>query len=993
MSIYNGNLNTNLYKNKNKNDINILNSNKYNYNNSSTINTTKMNSSSTINQNYQESQNTFPNLSNCNTIEKEYMDNNDQININNELKKKNNNPTNIDEIIKNEMSSAVIDSFLKEHQIKTIPMFILYLSEIWKGLSREGNPQNDINFGINIFAFNKYYHLPGLIGQRLFNLMNVNRNGYLSPNEFIKGMCTLFGEEINSLIDFIFQFYDFDEDDYITFDDVHAVLCYMPIINGFDDMIDIEQEIHATIDDIFINKKEKIDFNTFYDLIIRKERYELFIPLISFFYDNKPFNNEEINEFYSEYYISGKKELNGGNYKIKNVVNFKEFETKEEIQENKIFKMININNGLSYRYKSPSNSKIFKYNNNEFLKLNKTAKKSNEHFGLFKNINADKINHNDINVSNDDLDNEEKNYEKYILNSNAFDRMRKSLPIVTGNSNILNLKSITKNKNKEKKEENKNYSKNIDNKINMISKRKYKHESIILNFCQNVIKNNCMTFNDEIDNYTEDNDSISLQKSVGIKLDYITKDEKEIPWKTNIINISKQKIKCESYLYKLTKSGKMKKLYFKLYNYDLFYFKNENSKSHEGMHNLSTYFLELKSVFDNDKNNNGDNNNNLNFKYNQKYSQNKRTINGIEYYVFLLINIKKEIHCYYTPSLQIYKEWINNLKILLKYKNIYQQYIFHQIVGKGKNCVVFSAYDIINKRDVAIKKISKAALTLEDLSLIQTEVDTLKVCQHPYVVKLYEIIETYNEVNIVLEYCELGNLYYYLSKNKFILSEEQIATYIHNISKAVYSMHNLGIIHRDLKLSNIALTKNNNKIEIRILDFGLSKILGPNQLCNEGYGTPGYAAPEVINRYNYSFEADIWSIGVICYFLCMRKLPFDYIRAGNNEMDMIENTLLDEVKFDYNIMKKYSKYAEKFIRDLMNKNTFERPTITEILEHPWFQLFFGKEVKNRIVNTYKKEFYTNPDIDDLYTCDDNIENDNSKDIRANYLLYTNVNNK
>ena len=953
-----------------------------------------MNSSSTINQNYQESQNTFPNLSNCNTIEKEYMDNNDQININNELKKKNNKPTNIDEIIKNEMSSAVIDSFLKEHQIKSIPMFILYLSEIWKGLSREGNPQNDINLGINIFAFNKYYHLPGLIGQRLFNLMNVNRNGYLSSNEFIKGMCTLFGEEINSLIDFIFQFYDFDEDDYITFDDVHAVLCYMPIINGFDDMIDIEQEIHATIDDIFINKKEKIDFNTFYDLIIRKERYELFIPLISFFYDNKPFNNEEINEFYSEYYISGKKELNGGNYKIKNVVNFKEFETKEEIQENKIFKMININNGFSYRYKSPSNSKIFKYDNNEFLKLNKTAKKSNEHFGLFQNINNNKNNHNDINASNDDLDNEEKNYEKYILNSNAFDRMRKSLPIVTGNSNILNLKSITKNKNKEKKEENKNYSKNIDNKINMISKRKYKHESIILNFCQNVIKNNCMTFNDEIDNYTEDNDSISLQKSVGIKLDYITKDEKEIPWKTNIINISKQKIKCESYLYKLTKSGKMKKLYFKLYNYDLFYFKNENSKLYEGMHNLSTYFLELKSVFDNDKNNNSDNNNNnLDFKYNQKFSQNKRTINGIEYFVFLLINIKKEIHCYYTPSLQIYKEWINNLKILLKYKNIYQQYIFHQIVGKGKNCVVFSAYDIINKRDVAIKKISKAALTLEDLSLIQTEVDTLKVCQHPYVVKLYEIIETYNEVNIVLEYCELGNLYYYLSKNKFILSEEQIATYIHNISKAVYSMHNLGIIHRDLKLSNIALTKNNNKIEIRILDFGLSKILGPNQLCNEGYGTPGYAAPEVINRYNYSFEADIWSIGVICYFLCMRKLPFDYIRAGQNEMDMIENTLLDEVKFDYNIMKQYSKYAEKFIRDLMNKNTFERPNIIEVLEHPWFQLFFRKEVKKRIVNTYKNEFYSNPNIDDLYTFDENIENDNSKDIRANYLLYTNVNNK
>ena len=306
-------------------------------------------------------------------------------------------------------------------------------------------------------------------------------------------------------------------------------------------------------------------------------------------------------------------------------------------------------------------------------------------------------------------------------------------------------------------------------------------------------------------------------------------------------------------------------------------------------------------------------------------------------------------------------------------------------IGKGKNCIVFNAYDLINKRQVAIKKIEKSSLTLEDLSLLQTEVDTLKVCQHPYVVKFYETIETYNEFNIILEYCELGNLFYYLSKSKFVLDEEQIATYVHDISKAVYSMHNLGIIHRDLKLSNIALTKKNNKIEIRILDFGLSKILGPNQFCNEGYGTPGYAAPEVINRYNYSFEADIWSIGVICYFLFMKKLPFDYVRDGNNEMDMVENTLLDEVKLDYNIMRKYSKNAEKFIRDLMNKNTFDRPNITEVLEHPWFQLFFRKEVKKRIINTYKEEFYSNPDIDELYTYDENIEKENSKDVRDNYV--------
>ena len=975
MSFYYDKMKPNFNENKNKRDINNLTSNKNTIINSETINTTKMNSSSTINNNNPESQNIFPNYySNYNiTGAKEDSDNFNQININNQLLNNQiNNSTKIDEIIKNEMSSAIIDSFLNEHQIKSMPMFILYLSEIWKELSRDTNPSEYINSGINLFAFNKFYPLPGLIGQRLFNLMDKTKTGFLSPSEFISGMCIIFCEEINSLINFIFKFYDFDGDEYITFDDVHAVLCYLPIINCFNDMLDIEEEIYSTIGDIFINKKEKIDFNTFLDLIIRKERYELFIPLIGFFYDNKPFNNEEINEFYSEYYSTGKININEGRYKIDNVVQLKEFETKEDIKENKIFKYRNMNLQTNNRYNSTYNSPD-KNSNYNMMRLSTTVKKTNKFNTKFE-FNLDK-----------------NNYEKYILNSSAFDRMRKALPLVTGNSHALNLRQIQNNNNNIEKNENNDI--NIKYSVNSKKTRKNRGDTAIFNFCKKIIKNSCMTFNEEIDNNTEDYESISMQKSVKMNMDMNSNNNKEIIWKNDNININRQKIVCESYLYKLNKNGKMKKLYFKLNNYDLFYFKTKDSKYHKGMHNLSTYFLELKPIFDTNNETLMKIPSNSNIKFNQKNYQYKTTINGIDYYYFLLINIKNEIHYYYTPSIQIYNEWIKALKTILKYKNIYQQYIFRQIIGKGKNCVVFYAYDIINKREVAIKKINKSKLTLEDLSLVQTEIDTLKVCQHPYVVKLYEIIETYNEINIVLENCELGNLYSYLSKVKFILSEEEIVNYVHNISKAVYSMHNLGIIHRDLKLSNIAVTKKNHKIEIRIIDFGLSKILGPHQSCNEGYGTPGYAAPEVISRLNYSFEADIWSIGVIAYFLCMRKLPFDYIREGKKELDMVENTLLDEVKFNYNIMSKYTKYAEKFIRDLMNKNAYQRPNITEVLEHPWFQLFFKKEVKKRIVNTYRNEFYANPDIDDLYTYDENVENDNSRNIRANYLLYTNVNNK
>ena len=399
---------TNFSEIKNKK---ILNAFKNTNNNSETINTTKMNSTSTTNNNYFDNQNMFQNYSNINNINLDDSDNINQININNEIRDNQiNNPNNIDEVIKNEISSALIDIFLKENQIKYIPMFILYLSEVWKELSKETNSSANINSGINIFTFNKYYHLPGLIGQRLFNLMNKSKNGFLSPDEFISGMCIIFCEEINSLINFIFNFYDFDNDEYITFDDIHAVLCYLPVINCFDDMLDIENEIYSTIGDIFINKKEKIDLNTFSDLIVRKERYELFIPLISFFYDNKPFDNEEIYEFYNEYYNIGKINMNEGKYKIKNVISLKEFETKDNIKNNIIFKYKNSNRIFNSKFHSPNKSRYINEHSDYFLKINKTPK--------FNYMNTEIVEQ--ICFNENDINDYEKDIKKKIIMKNIY---------------------------------------------------------------------------------------------------------------------------------------------------------------------------------------------------------------------------------------------------------------------------------------------------------------------------------------------------------------------------------------------------------------------------------------------------------------------------------------------------------------------------------------------------------------------------------------------
>jgi len=86
-----------------------------------------------------------------------------------------------------------------------------------------------------------------------------------------------------------------------------------------------------------------------------------------------------------------------------------------------------------------------------------------------------------------------------------------------------------------------------------------------------------------------------------------------------------------------------------------------------------------------------------------------------------------------------------------------------------------------------------------------------------------------------------------------------------------------GIVHRDLKPENILIEKNPESEEvtqIKVTDFGLSKIAGPTELMMESCGTPAYVAPEVLHKKGYKKEVDMWSAGVIFYTLCCRQLPF-----------------------------------------------------------------------------------------------------------------------
>ena len=270
----------------------------------------------------------------------------------------------------------------------------------------------------------------------------------------------------------------------------------------------------------------------------------------------------------------------------------------------------------------------------------------------------------------------------------------------------------------------------------------------------------------------------------------------------------------EGYLYKLV-DNTMRKLWFKLLHKDLFYYKNKDEKSHKGMHNLSGLFFKEEKPYD---------------------------LDGTRYYSFSVVYPKKT-RTYYCDNEQEYKNWVKKLKEVTGYTNLLDIYEIKEKLGSGKFGLVKLGINKMTKEKVAIKIMDKNKMDTSDIGLVRTEIEILKICQHPFIIRLYDIFENVDYLYIIMEYCKGGDLFSYLEKRKFKISEERAAIIMHKMCAAVYYIHKYGIVHRDLKPENVLMTNNEDDSDIRILDFGLSKMVGPNEQSTEPYGTLTYCAP------------------------------------------------------------------------------------------------------------------------------------------------------
>lgn len=259
-------------------------------------------------------------------------------------------------------------------------------------------------------------------------------------------------------------------------------------------------------------------------------------------------------------------------------------------------------------------------------------------------------------------------------------------------------------------------------------------------------------------------------------------------------------------------------------------------------------------------------------------------------------------------------------------QNSIGDYSIGKKLGTGTFGEVRLAQHVCTGHQVAVKILNRALIkSLNVGDKVSREIEILKLFAHPHIIRLYEVIETEQEIYLFVEYAPGGELFELIVELDN-LPEATARKFFHQIISGVDYCHRNMVVHRDLKPENLLLDEAQN---VRIADFGLSNMMQDGDFLFTSCGSPDYAAPEVISGDMYAGpEVDVWSCGVILYALVCGHLPFD---------DDSIPELFRKIKMgDYTFPKNLNPEVKHLISRMLQVNPMKRITIAEVRRHPWF---------------------------------------------------------
>lgn len=235
-------------------------------------------------------------------------------------------------------------------------------------------------------------------------------------------------------------------------------------------------------------------------------------------------------------------------------------------------------------------------------------------------------------------------------------------------------------------------------------------------------------------------------------------------------------------------------------------------------------------------------------------------------------------------------------------------------IGKGGQATVWKALDS-EQKEVAIKKMSVGG-NEDNAKSYEREVAIMKLVQHKYLVKSIGSFKEDNYYYLVYEYCpcDLLSILQKQPGNRF--PEPVARKWVKQLVQVMAHLNRSKIIHRDLKPENILLSEASLDADIRLADFGLAK----QGLTTKSFvGTLEYASPEIKNCQDYSYNTDVWSLGVILFASLYGKLP---ILHGNR---LIYPPNITDIPNN----------AKEFIEACLVFDHSARPNFENLLTHPY----------------------------------------------------------
>ena len=249
-------------------------------------------------------------------------------------------------------------------------------------------------------------------------------------------------------------------------------------------------------------------------------------------------------------------------------------------------------------------------------------------------------------------------------------------------------------------------------------------------------------------------------------------------------------------------------------------------------------------------------------------------------------------------------------------------------LGEGSYSTVFLVKRTSDNQQYALKKVRLHSLKEKEKRNALNEIRILASINHPNIISYKEAFfdEDSRSLCLIMEFADGGDLYQRIlshQKKGVYMSESFIWKLLIGITKGLKALHDLNILHRDLKCANVFLT---NSGEIKLGDMNVSKV-SKDCIMHTQTGTPYYASPEIWKDIPYDIKSDMWSLGCVIYEASSLKPPF---RAED-----MEGLYRKVIKGDFSpIPRSFSSDLHSIITSLLQVNPSSRPTCTHLLSIP-----------------------------------------------------------